>query len=73
MKEFRLTLTLPLPEDKFAEAKLVSQIEEPLSAFLKALPEGAVVEHDVVTPRRKADEPPPAPVARHRPQAVAGE
>lgn len=50
MKEFRLSLTLPLPDDKFAEANLIAQIEEPLTAFLKALPDGCKVEHDVVTP-----------------------
>lgn len=69
-KEFRLTVTLALPEDKFAEAKLVGELEGPLTKFIEALPKGAVLEHDIVTPRAKKAEP---PVMLHQGQPGYGE
>lgn len=58
MRELRITITLPLSDDTFEQAKQVASIGESVEAFTPDLTKaGAVIKHETVTVRAKSNKP----------------
>ena len=49
MTELRITITVPLPDDLFEQAKAIADLNPALNDFRHALPDGAFVQHELGT------------------------